>query len=111
MIVTDEYKYLRVILDSQLRFDKHAKYIRSIRSVYPKVKTLGHIRTFVSKTALYLYSSLIQPVFDHADFVYDPLTVTKPRSTPEYLSPSGVSVSVFKKIDKLVDSCFMMGQK
>ena len=70
---TDEYTYLRVIMDSWLGFDEHVKYI--CLKIYPKVKTLGGIRNFVSKmTALYIYCSLIKPVVDYADIVYDPFT-------------------------------------
>ncbi len=61
------------MLDDRLRFDKHAKYVRN--KVIPKMKTLGKIRTFVSKkTALYLYTSLIKPVFEYNDYIYDPMT-------------------------------------
>ena len=62
------------MLDCRLRFDKHAKYVRS--KIVPKMKTLGKIRKFVnSSTALYLYSSLIKPVFEYNDYIYDPMTV------------------------------------
>ena len=58
------------MLDDKLRFVTHAQSARA--KVYPKMKTLSKIRTCVSKgTALYLLSSLIQPVFDFNNIIYD----------------------------------------
>ena len=69
----DEYKYLGMMLDARLRFDRHAKYVRS--KIIPKMRTLGKIRNVVTKnTALYLFNSLIKPVFEYNDYIYDPLT-------------------------------------
>ena len=37
-----------------------------------KMKTLGHIHPYISKKmSLYLYTSLIQPVFEYVDYAYD----------------------------------------
>ena len=60
-----------MMLDTRLRFDKHAKYVLS--KIIPEMHTLGKIRVF-EKTALYLYKSLVKPVFEYNDFIYDPLT-------------------------------------
>ena len=75
----DEYKYLGMMLDCNLRFNKHAKYVRS--KIIPKMKTLGKIRKFVNQhTALYLYTSLIKPVFEYNDYIYDPMTAEDANS-------------------------------
>ncbi len=77
--VVNEYKYLGMMLDCRLRFDKHAKYVRS--KIIPKMKTLGKIRKFVNRsTALYLYSSLIKPVFEYNDYIYYPMTADDANS-------------------------------
>ena len=61
--VAQQYKYLEMMLDCHVKFDKHVMYIKSI--VIPKMKTLAKIRQFISaNTALYLYNSLIQPLLD-----------------------------------------------
>ncbi len=53
----DNFKYLDVMIDNTLKFDKHTSYIR--RKIFVKMKNLGHIRTFVTeKLALQLYKSL-----------------------------------------------------
>ncbi len=68
VFVVDEYKYLGMMLDCRLRFDKHVNYVRS--KIIPKMKTLGKIRKFVNRsTSLYLYSSLIKPVFEYNDYI------------------------------------------
>ena len=77
--VVREFKYLGMLLDNRLRFDKHANYIRS--KIIPKMKTLGKIRRFVSKsTTLYLYGCLVKPVFEYNDFIYDPVTIDDTQS-------------------------------
>ena len=67
--IVSKYKYLGMILDKNLKFDQHVKYLHG--KVYPKMKTLGRIRTQVGQgTALYLYNSLINPLFTFNDYVY-----------------------------------------
>ncbi len=74
-----EYKYLGMLLDSRLRFDRHANYVRT--KIVPKMKTLSKIRRFVTRsTALYLYTSLIKPVFEYNDYIYDPMTAEDANS-------------------------------
>ena len=46
--------------------------------VYAKLRTLGRVRCCIgTKTALYLYGSLIAPMFSFNDFVYDGLNRMK----------------------------------
>ena len=55
--VVDCYKYLGIMLDSQLRFSKHVAYLQS--KIWPKMKTLARVRCYIGKTtALYLYNTL-----------------------------------------------------
>ena len=71
--IVDSYKYLGVMLDSKLKFDKHVNYMYS--KIYPKLKTIRRIRCYIGKrTAIYLYNSLINPLFSFSDVVYDTMS-------------------------------------
>ena len=73
--LVDKYKYLGLMLDCQLRFDKHVVYLQS--KVFPKMKTLSRIRCYIGqKLALYLYNTLINPLFVFNDYVYDSLSAS-----------------------------------
>ena len=66
----DRFKYLGVILDSQLTFRDHVQYIYG--KVIPRLRLLGKARQVTGKnTCLFLYKSLIMPMFDYADIIYD----------------------------------------
>ena len=68
--IVKKFKYLGVELDGRLKFDNHTEYI--CRQVNTRLKTLGRIRCYIgTNTALYLYGSLIAPMFSFNDFVYD----------------------------------------
>ena len=68
--VVESFKYLGVILDNLVRFDKHTSYIK--RKVFLKMKMLGRVRSFISESlALQLYKSLIIPCIDYGDVIYD----------------------------------------
>ena len=63
-------KYLGVVLDSQLKFSDHNAYLKIGR-----IKMLGRLMPLVRQdNSLNLYKSLVLPVLDHADVVYDCLT-------------------------------------
>ena len=65
-----------VTLDSRLTFTQHVEKIR--RKAFPKIRTLGTIRSFVSKeTSVYLYKSLVLSQIDYADILYDGLNQTQ----------------------------------
>ncbi len=67
--IVDSYKYLGVLLDSKLNFDKHVNYLCS--TVYPKLKLLGKIRENIGQSmSIYLYNCLINPLFAFNDYVY-----------------------------------------
>ena len=56
----DQYKYLGIMLDDNLRFDKHAKYLES--ALWPKVEPLARIQRYMNKDiSLYIHSALIAP--------------------------------------------------
>ncbi len=67
------YKYLGIILDNYLRFDQHVKYVRS--KCMGRIKMLGKLRRIVGQeVSLQLYKSLITPILDYGDTVYDCLS-------------------------------------
>ncbi len=67
------YKYLGVKLDQTLNFAAHIEYIRS--KTIGKIRLLGKIALILNQnTSLYLYRSLVLPIFDYADYVWDCLT-------------------------------------
>ena len=67
------YKYLGVKLDSRLSFSEHTSYVQS--KTIPKIRVLGSIRPLLDKdTALMLYKTLVLPLFDYGDFIFDTLT-------------------------------------
>ena len=71
--IVDKFEYLGMMLDCQLRCDKHVTYLQS--KVCPKMKTLARIRCYIGKkTALHLYNTLINPLFVFNDYIYDALS-------------------------------------
>ncbi len=81
--IVQSYKYLGIMLDEKLRYDKHVSYLQS--KIYPKVRTLGRICCQIGRgTALYLYNALINPLFQFNDFVYDHL-ITSDREKLQVL--------------------------
>ena len=74
--IVDQFKYLGVVLDGPLKFKPHVDYL--VRKITPKVKTLSKIRGYVCKgTALYLFNSLIAPVFSFNEHIYDGMGVVE----------------------------------
>ena len=70
--VVTSFKYLGIMLDTNLTFKPHVDYL--LKKLYPKLKTLGRIRSYIGESmALYLYNSLIGPLFSFNDHVYDAL--------------------------------------
>ena len=68
----ESYKYLGIMLDDKLNFSKHAAYIRS--KVIPRLRMLGKLKQTISKNLkLLLYKTLIMPLFDYGDIIYDGL--------------------------------------
>ncbi len=68
-----QFKYLGVILDCSLQFDKHVAYVK--QKVYTRLKTLGRLRQFISRSlSLTLYRSLVLPHFNYADVCYDSMS-------------------------------------
>ena len=73
--IVKTFKYLGIMLDTKLSFHNHVSYL--IKRITPKLKTLGRIRCYIgTKTALYLYNSLIAPLFSYNDYVYDAIGST-----------------------------------
>ncbi len=69
----DKVKYLGIILDPQLTFKDHIEYVRG--KTVGKIKLLSRISSVIKpSTALFLYKSLIRPVFDYCDFLVDGMT-------------------------------------
>ena len=68
--VVQNYKYLGVKLDPQLSFQAHVQYIRG--KIVPKIRLLGQVSDILDQeTRLSLYKSLILPIFDFSDSVYN----------------------------------------
>ena len=71
--LVSEYKYLGVVLDPQLNFSRHVEYLK--RKTLGKIGLLGRIRNFVDhETSLMLFKTLILPLFDYCDVVYNCLS-------------------------------------
>ena len=64
------FKYLGIHLDQHLNFEYHAHKIT--KKVNQKTSILWRMQNFISQPlAKYLYQSLIHPIFQYCDFVYD----------------------------------------
>ena len=63
-------KYLVIHLDKHLTFDTHINIIT--KKVNQKTRLLWKMRNFITiDLAKYLYSTIIQPVFNYCNFIYD----------------------------------------
>ena len=70
IVQSNSVKYLGIKLDSQLTYGSHVEYVRS--KTVGKIKLLGRIAPIIKRhTALYLYKSLILPIFDYCSFIID----------------------------------------
>ncbi len=84
----DTFKYLGMMLDSKVNFTAHVKYIKS--KVIPRLKMLHNLKHILSnKVKLILYKSLIVPLFDYGDVVYNCLT-QKDSNTLQVLQNSAL---------------------
>ena len=64
-----DYKYLGVMLDCRLNFEKHADAIGKL--VSHKLYLLGKIRSFLTRQmALCIYKTKVLPYFDYGDIFY-----------------------------------------
>ena len=71
--LVEEYKYLGVYLDPKVSFNRHTEYLT--KKAIGRLGTLGKTRKFVSQeTSLLMYKSLLVPVLDCGDIVYDGLS-------------------------------------
>ena len=67
------FKYLAVKLDPHLRFAEQVQYIKS--KTISKISLLRQVSNFLDRnTQLNLYKTLILPIFDYSDYVYNCLT-------------------------------------
>ena len=72
--VVNRFMYLGVMLDPKLSFTEHVTYL--IKKITPKPKTLSRIRCHIgTNTALFLYNSLIAPLFIYNDYIYDSMGI------------------------------------
>jgi hypothetical protein len=70
LIRTEKLRYLGVILDQKLKFDKHRSQVHSSTNL--RVYELAKVRKQLStKAALMVYKATVLPVFDNADTFYD----------------------------------------
>ena len=63
------YKYLGLILDPILSYNKHVSYV--IKTVLYKMSLLGKLRKYLhDNVALQIYKSMLLPYFDYADVIF-----------------------------------------
>ena len=68
--IVKRFKYLGVRLDQKLNFGEHTTYL--CNEIRRKLKTLNCIRCYIGmNTVLYLYNSLIAPLFTCNEHIYD----------------------------------------
>ena len=66
-------------LDPSLTFKEHVNYVNG--KTLGKIKLLGKVCSYIRPaTALMLYKSLILPIFDYGDIIYDCLSVTDSKT-------------------------------
>ncbi len=71
--VVDSYKYLGVVLDKNLKFDNHVDYMK--RKLVGRLRMLSKLRPILKETtALHLYKTLLVPILDYCDIMYDCLS-------------------------------------
>ncbi len=76
--VVSKTKYLGVILDSELKFTEHVNYLK--QKLIGRTKMLGKLHPLIGQElTLELYKSLVLPVIDYADVVYDCLSSKSSR--------------------------------
>lgn len=71
----DKFKYLGVVIDSKLTWNAHVQYVvsASLRKLWLIKHRLKHC---TSRTKLAAYTTLIRPLLEYADAVWDPHTKT-----------------------------------
>ena len=68
----ESYKYLGVMMDPHLTFERHVAFVKD--KTFGKLKMLGKIRKVMDQeTCTNLYKSLVLPLFDYCNVVYDRL--------------------------------------
>ncbi len=68
--LVDRFKYLGMILDNTLSFKYHVDYV--CRKIIPRLKMLSKMRSIANESiCLYLYKTLMLPLFDYGDVIYD----------------------------------------
>ena len=69
MEFVSQYKYLGVILDSNLAFTKHLNNV--IRIVSHKINLLAKVRRYLdNRASLLIYKIMILPYFDYGDILF-----------------------------------------
>ena len=69
MEFVSQYKYLGVILDSNLAFTKHLNNV--IRIVSHKINLLAKVRRYLdNRASLLIYKTMILPYFDYGDILF-----------------------------------------
>ncbi len=65
-----KFKYLGVLLDSNLKFTEHVDLVK--RKSFAKMKALARTRQYISQSmSLQLYKGLVIPHVDYGDVIYD----------------------------------------
>ena len=75
----DKYPYLGLIINNKLNWSDHAEHI--ITRVSKKLTMLNRIRHILPRLALEnLYTSMVRPVLDYADMLYNNCTLSIDRA-------------------------------
>ena len=94
------FKYLGIVLDSNLNFNAHAEYMKS--KTIGKIRLLGRVRNTIDRdTAELLYKTLILPIYDYCDYVYYPLGV---NSTDTLQKLQNIALCVIVKAEPRVST-------
>ena len=68
-----EFKYLGVMVDDKLTFKNHVDYVK--KKAIPRLRMLHKYKYVLNvHLKLMLYKTLIVPLFDYADIIYDCLS-------------------------------------
>ena len=94
--IVDSYKYLGLILDEKLSFQKHLYYISG--HVSYKLRKLKEIRSYINNsTAVTIFKSLIKPHLDYCDIIWDVAGQTV-KSKLQTIQERALSISHNRKL-------------
>ena len=92
------FKYLGIMLDDNLTFSEHVTYLK--KKTICKLKMLSKLRSLVGRDqCLQLYKSLLLPILDYGDVVYDSLSAKDCR---ELQRLQNCALRIIEQVDKSI---------